>query len=332
MPLPADMQCIEISAPGTADALSLGRRTIPQPADNEIVIRVLAAGVNRPDVLQRQGLYPPPPGASDIPGLEVAGEVVSVGNKESRWQVGQQVCALLSGGGYAEYAVAHEDLCLPIPALFTPIQAAAIPETFFTVWSNLFLHDTLKSGESLLIHGGSSGIGTTAIQLANSLGHRVFVTAGSAEKCQQCLQLGAENAINYRDQDFVSEIMTLTEGKGVDVVLDMVGGDYVQRNIKAAAFRGRIISLAFLRGSKVQLDLMPVMLKQLVLTGSTLRSRPVTEKANIARSLLDKVWPLLDNGVLAPVINATFPLARAADAHRLMESSEHIGKIVLTLS
>lgn len=332
MPLPADMQCIEISAPGTADVLRLGRRPIPQPADNEIVIRVLAAGVNRPDVLQRQGLYPPPPGASDIPGLEVAGEVVSVGNKESRWQVGQQVCALLSGGGYAEYAVAHEDLCLPIPAPFTPIQAAAIPETFFTVWSNLFLHETLKPGESLLIHGGSSGIGTTAIQLANSLDHRVFVTAGSTEKCQQCVQLGAENAINYRDQDYVSEIMTLTEGKGVDVILDMVGGDYVQRNIKAAAFRGRIISLAFLRGSKVELDLMPVMLKQLILTGSTLRSRPVTEKAIIAHSLLDKVWPLLDNGVLAPVINATFPLARAADAHRLMESSEHIGKIVLTLS
>ncbi len=332
MPLPADMQCIEISAPGTADVLRLGRRPIPHPADNEIVIRVLAAGVNRPDVLQRQGLYPPPPGASDIPGLEVAGEVVSVGNKESRWQVGQQVCALLSGGGYAEYAVAHEDLCLPIPAPFTPIQAAAIPETFFTVWSNLFLHKTLKPGESLLIHGGSSGIGTTAIQLANSLDHRVFVTAGSTEKCQQCVQLGAENAINYRDQDYVSEIMTLTEGKGVDVILDMVGGDYVQRNIKAAAFRGRIISLAFLRGSKVELDLMPVMLKQLILTGSTLRSRPVTEKAIIAHSLLDKVWPLLDNGVLAPVINATFPLAQAADAHRLMESSEHIGKIVLTLS
>ncbi|WP_461515676.1 NAD(P)H-quinone oxidoreductase [Porticoccus sp.] len=332
MSLPNDMKCIEISTPGTADALRVVQRPAPQPADNELVIKVSAAGVNRPDVLQRQGLYPPPSGASDIPGLEVAGEIVSVGNHESRWQVGQKVCALLSGGGYAEYAVAHEDLCLPIPTPYTLIQAAAIPETFFTVWSNLFLHDTLKPGETLLIHGGSSGIGTTAIQLANSLDHRVFVTAGNDEKCRQCVQLGAESAINYHDQDFVSEIKTLTGGHGIDVILDIVGGDYVQRNIKAAAFRGRIISLAFLRGSKVELDLMPVMLKQLTLTGSTLRARPVAEKAAIARSLLDKVWPLLDNGIIAPVISTTFPLTQAADAHRLMESSEHIGKIVLTLN
>jgi len=330
MPLPTDMQCIEISSPGAADVLHPVRRPLPVPCDDEVLIRVIAAGINRPDILQRQGLYPPPPGAPDLPGLEVSGEIVSVGNHESRWQVGQQVCALLSGGGYAEYAVAHEELCLPIPAPFTAIQAAAIPETFFTVWSNLFLHNTLKVGESLLVHGGSSGIGTTAIQLANAMDHRVFVTAGSQEKCQHCLELGAERAINYRDEDFVSEVKALTNGKGVDVILDMVGGDYVQRNIRAAAFRGRIISLAFLKGSKVEVDLMPMMLKQLVLTGSTLRSRPVSEKAEIARSLLDKVWPLLDNGVIAPVIHRTFPLHRANEAHRLMESSEHIGKIVLT--
>ena len=330
MPLPTDMQCIAISSPGPADVLHPVRRPLPVPGDDEVLIRVIAAGINRPDILQRQGLYPPPAGAPDLPGLEVSGEIVSVGNHESRWQVGQQVCALLSGGGYAEYAVAHEELCLPIPAPFTAIQAAAIPETFFTVWSNLFLHNTLKAGESLLVHGGSSGIGTTAIQLANAMNHRVFVTAGSQEKCQHCLELGAERAINYRDEDFVSEVKALTDGTGVDVILDMVGGDYVQRNIRAAAFRGRIISLAFLKGSKVEVDLMPMMLKQLVLTGSTLRSRPVSEKAEIARSLLDKVWPLLDNGVIAPVIHRTFPLHRANEAHRLMESSEHIGKIVLT--
>lgn len=330
MSLPTDMQCIAISSPGSADVLRPVKQPLPVPGDDEVLIRVIAAGINRPDILQRQGLYPPPPGAPDLPGLEVSGEIVSVGNHESRWQVGQQVCALLSGGGYAEYAVAHEELCLPIPAPFTAIQAAAIPETFFTVWSNLFLHNTLKAGESLLVHGGSSGIGTTAIQLANAMNHRVFVTAGSQEKCQHCLELGAERAINYRDEDFVSEVKALTDGKGVDVILDMVGGDYVQRNIRAATFRGRIISLAFLKGSKVEVDLMPMMLKQLVLTGSTLRSRPVSEKAEIARSLLDKVWPLLDNGVIAPVIHRTFPLHRANEAHRLMESSEHIGKIVLT--
>ncbi|TNE75767.1 MAG: NAD(P)H-quinone oxidoreductase [Gammaproteobacteria bacterium] len=330
MTLPAEMQCIEIRSPGSADMLTPVSRPLPHPGDDEVLIRVSAAGVNRPDVLQRQGLYPPPPGAPDIPGLEVSGEIVSVGNRENRWQVGQRVCALVSGGGYAEYCVAHQDLCLPIPTPLTAIQAAAIPETFFTVWHNLFLHDTLKPGESLLVHGGSSGIGTTAIQLANSLDHRVFVTAGSEEKCQHCLELGAEAAINYREQDFVATIKDLTDRRGVDVIVDMVGGDYVQRNIKAAAFHGRIISLAFLQGSRVEVDLMPVMLKQLILTGSTLRARPVAEKAAIARSLLDKVWPLLDNGSVAPVIHTTYPLQNAADAHRLMESSEHIGKIVLT--
>jgi len=330
MTLPEEMQCIDIRTPGETEALIPVSRATPKPGDDEVVIRVVAAGVNRPDVLQRQGLYPPPPGAPEIPGLEVAGEIVSVGNRESRWQVGQMVCALLNGGGYAEYALAHQDLCLPIPTPFNPIQAAAIPETFFTVWRNLYLNNTLKDGESVLIHGGSSGIGTTAIQLANSFDHRVFVTAGNDEKCQHCLRLGAEAAINYREQDFVETVKELTDGRGVDVILDMVGGDYVQKNIKAAAFQGRIISLAFLHGSRVEVDLMPVMLKQLVLTGSTLRSRPVEEKAVIARALLENVWPLLENGTIAPVISHTFPLHKAAEAHRLMESSEHIGKIVLT--
>lgn len=331
MTLPREMACIEIGKPGSAEVLTATRRPVPLPGNNEVLIRVRAAGVNRPDVLQREGRYPPPPGASDIPGLEVAGEIVSVGNNETNWQVGQSVCALLSGGGYSEYAIAHETLCLPIPASFNLIQAAAIPETFSTVWSNLFLKNTLQPGETLLVHGGSSGIGTTAIQLANMMDHRVFTTAGSDEKCAYCLQLGAEAAINYRQQDFVEEVKALTDGIGADVILDMVGGDYIGRNIHAAAFRGRILSIAFLKGSRVEVDLMPIMLKQLVLTGSTLRARPVSEKAVIARSVLEKVWPLLENGAIAPVINETFPLAQAAKAHQLMESSEHIGKIVLTL-
>ncbi|WP_438951992.1 NAD(P)H-quinone oxidoreductase [Porticoccus sp.] len=331
MTLPREMACIEIGKPGSAEVLTTTRRPVMLPGDNEVLIRVRAAGVNRPDVLQRQGRYPPPPGASDIPGLEVAGEIVSVGNNETSWQVGQSVCALLSGGGYSEYAIAHESLCLPIPAPFNLIQAAAIPETFCTVWSNLFHKKTLQPGETLLVHGGSSGIGTTAIQLANMLDHRIFTTAGSDEKCAYCLQLGAEAAINYRQQDFVEEIKSLTDGVGADVILDMVGGDYIGRNIRAAAFRGRILSIAFLKGSRVEVDLMPVMLNQLVLTGSTLRGRPVAEKAAIARSMLENVWPLLENGAIAPVINETFPLAQAAKAHQLMESSEHIGKIVLTL-
>lgn len=354
-----NMRCIEITKPGEANVLKLTHRPIPKPGPDEILIKVAAAGVNRPDVFQRQGLYPPPEGASDIPGLEVSGEIVDIGSVKRaekdlpQWHVGQQVCALLTGGGYAEYAIAHQDLCLPIPKTLNFTQAAALPETFFTVWHNIFDkafgQGTIQPGETLLVHGGTSGIGTTAIQLAAAFGHRVFTTASSNEKCQQCLRLGAYAAINYQVEDFVTRIKELTNGQGVDVILDMVGGDYVQKNIKAAAFRGRIVSIAFLRGSKVEVDLMPVMLKQLTLTGSTLRSRPVEEKALIASALLDKVWPLLENkevenkGVygtmahsgaktISPLISATFPLEKVVDAHQLMESNQHMGKIILTIN
>jgi len=352
-PPPEKMRCIEITKPGPAGILELTQRPAPTPGKGEVLIKVAAAGINRPDIFQRQGLYPSPDGASDIPGLEISGEIISAGDATTHWHVGQQVCALLTGGGYAEYALAHEDLCLPIPKPLNLIQAAALPETFFTVWHNIFERAALKSGEILLVHGGASGIGTTAIQLANTMGHRVFTTVGSDEKCRRCLSLGAEAAINYQTQDFVTEIKKLTNGHGADVILDMVGGDYVQRNIRAAAFRGRIVSIAFLRGSRVDIDLMPMMLKQLVITGSTLRSRPVKEKALIAKALLDKVWPLLENSVdnraqsrttknrtkrnakngptIAPLISATFPMEQAASAHKLMESNQHIGKIVLTM-
>ena len=348
------MYCIEITKPGSADVLQLIERPIPQPGPNEVLIKVVAAGVNRPDVFQRQGLYPPPDGVSDIPGLEVAGEIVAIGSIEkvrkdqSHWQVGDQVCALLTGGGYAEYAIAHRDLCLPIPNGLTLTQAAALPETYFTVWHNIFdqvnghvhNHGAIQPGETLLVHAGTSGIGTTAIQLATALGHRVFTTASSDKKCQQCLELGAEATINYQSEDFVRRVKELTNGQGADVILDMVGGDYIQKNIRAAAFRGRIVSIAFLRGSKVEIDLMPVMLKQLVLTGSTLRSRPMEEKAKIAEALLNKVWPLfknkgvgnreLENKGMSPLISTTFPLEKVEDAHKLMESNQHMGKIVLT--
>lgn len=351
------MHCIEITKPGEANVLKLTHRPIPKPGPDEVLIKVAAAGVNRPDVFQRQGLYPPPPGASDIPGLEVAGEIIAVGyqavghqsSNKPQWQVGQHVCALLTGGGYAEYALANQALCLPIPKPLNPVQAAALPETFFTVWHNVFERAALQPGETLLIHSGTSGIGSTAIQLATALGHRVFTTASSDEKCRQCLNLGAEAAINYQSQDFVTATKELTNGQGADVILDMVGGDYVQKNIKAAAFRGRIVSIAFLRGSKVGVDLMPMMLKQLTLTGSTLRSRPVEEKALIANALLDKVWPLLENKgmenkdaygtmtrpsakTISPLISATFPLEKVVDAHQLMESNQHMGKIILTIN
>jgi len=331
MSLPKQIRCIEMTKHGSTDNLVVTHRPLPEPGDKEVLIKVAAAGINRPDIFQRKGLYPPPAGASDILGLEVAGEIIAVGSRQTRWNVGQQICALLTGGGYSEYAIAHQDVCLPIPKPLNLIQAAALPETFFTVWHNVFERAAIKPGETLLVHGGASGVGTTAIQLAHALGHRVFTTAGTDEKCRQCLTLGADAAINYQNQDFVTTIKELTDDRGVDVILDMVGGDYVQKNIRVAAFQGRIISIAFLRGSKTEVDLMPMMIKQLVLTGSTLRARPTEEKARIAEALLDKVWPLLENGVIAPVISTTFPLAEAARAHQLMESNKHIGKIVLTL-
>ncbi|WP_339616548.1 NAD(P)H-quinone oxidoreductase [uncultured Gilvimarinus sp.] len=299
----------------------------PCPRAQEVLINVAAAGVNRPDVMQRQGLYPPPEDASPLPGLEVAGTVVACGAEVSRWQVGDQVCALVNGGGYAEYCVAPAGQVLPIPQGFSPVQAAALPETFFTVWHNVFQRGALKAGETLLLHGGTSGIGTTAIMLAKAFGARVLCTAGSDEKCQAAQQLGADLAINYRTEDFVARVKA--EG-GADVILDMVGGDYIARNIKAAAVDGRIVNIAYLSGSKVELDFVSVMLKRLTLTGSTLRARSSDAKAALARELEQRVWPLLNAGSIKPLIAAEFPLAEAAAAHELMESSRHIGKIVLT--
>ncbi|MFC6978976.1 NAD(P)H-quinone oxidoreductase [Microbulbifer taiwanensis] len=290
-----------------------------------------AAGVNRPDIVQRMGYYPPPPGASPIMGLEVAGEVVALGDGVDRWQAGDSVCALANGGGYAEYVAVPADQCLPVPDGLSIVEAAALPETFFTVWSNVFDRAQLQAGEVFLVHGGSSGIGTTAIQLASNFGARVFATAGSAEKCAACEKLGAERAINYKSEDFVEIVREATDGRGVDVVLDMVGGDYIDRNIQTAAKDGRIVNIAYLQGASVQVNMLPVMLKRLTLTGSTLRPQPAEVKAAIAAALESKVWPLIAAGRIRPQIAATFPLESVADAHRLMESSGHIGKIVLTL-
>jgi putative PIG3 family NAD(P)H quinone oxidoreductase len=290
---------------------------------------VAAAGVNRPDVSQRRGHYPPPPGASDIPGLEVAGAIVEVGPEVGDWQVGDRVCALVAGGGYAKYCSAPAPQCLPVPRGLDMKEAAGIPETFFTVWTNLFDRARLKPGEWVLIHGGSSGIGTTAIQLARAFGSRVIVTAGSAAKCAACERLGAERAINYRETDFVAAVGEVTGGRGVDVVLDMVGGDYVPRNIDVLTLEGRLVQIAFLAGSTVRINLAPLMQRRLTITGSTLRPRSVAEKGAIASAVRAHVWPLLESGTVKPVIDRTFPLGSAADAHRLLESSEHIGKIVL---
>ena len=329
--LPETMTAIEIREFGGPDVLTPGSRPVPTAGSGEVLIKVAAAGVNRPDVLQRSGGYPPPPGASDIPGLEVAGTIVALGGDTGDWREGDAVTALVSGGGYAEYATAPAPQCLRVPQGLTLAEAAGLPETFFTVWSNVFDRGGLTAGESFLVHGGSSGIGTTAIQLAKSMGARVFATAGSAEKCEACERLGAERAINYREEDFVPLVKQATDGKGVDVVLDMVGGDYVARNIAAMAADGRLVYIAFLGGSKVEVDLLPLMLKRLTVTGSTLRPRPVAFKAAIARKLEEKVWPLIEAGTLKPVLHQTFPLAEAAAAHRLMESSSHVGKIVLTV-
>ncbi|WOX07264.1 NAD(P)H-quinone oxidoreductase [Microbulbifer pacificus] len=323
------MRYIDLPEYGGPEKMQLAEGDAPVAGTGEVLIRVAAAGVNRPDVVQRAGFYPPPPGASPVLGLEVAGEIVAVGEGVSRWQVGDRVCALTNGGGYAEFALAPAGQCLPIPQGLNAVEAAALPETFFTVWSNLVHRARLKQGEVLLVHGGSSGIGTAAIQIAANLGVRVFATAGSAEKCAACETLGAERAINYREQDFVAEVLAATNGKGADVILDMVGGDYVDRNIQCAARDGRIVNIAFLAGAKVEVNMLPVMLKRLTLTGSTLRPQPAEVKAAIAQDLEAQVWPLIVAGKIRPQIAATFPLAEVAAAHRLMESSSHIGKIVL---
>jgi putative PIG3 family NAD(P)H quinone oxidoreductase len=329
--LPETMTAIEISAPGGPEVLVPGNRPVPQPGEGEVLIRVAAAGVNRPDCLQRQGSYPPPKGASDIPGLEIAGEVVALGDGVKDLKVGDRVCALVTGGGYAEYCAAPAVQCLPVPKGYSMAQAAALPETFFTVWVNVFQRSGLKSGESFLVHGGTSGIGTTAIQLAKAFGCTVFATAGSAEKVKACKDLGADHAINYKTEDFVEVVKAATGGRGVDVILDMVGGDYIPRDIKALAEDGRLSFIAFLGGPKAEVNFAAVMMKRLTITGSTLRARPVAVKAQLAAELKEKVWPLLDAGEVAPVMAAAFPLAEAAKAHALMESSDHIGKIVLTL-
>jgi len=329
--LPAEMTAIAIPTPGGPEALVPQRRPMPKPGAGELLIKVAAAGVNRPDVLQRQGNYAPPPGATDIPGLEIAGEVVASGGEAGPWKVGDKLCALVAGGGYAEYCVVPAPQCLPVPRGLDLIQAAAIPETFFTVWTNVFERGALKPGEVFLVHGGSSGIGTTAIQLASQLGSRVIATAGGADKAAACRSLGAERAVDYRSEDFVAAAMEMTQGKGVDVILDMVGGDYFARNMKCLAMEGRIVQIAFLKGSKVELDLAPLMMKRQTLTGSTLRPRSVAEKGAIANALKDRVWPLIEAGRVQPILYKTFPLVEAAAAHRLMESSAHIGKIVLTV-
>lgn len=323
------MQFIGYDHPGAADVLRIEIGAMPKPGDDEVLVRVAAASVNRPDVLQRQGKYPPPPGASTILGLDIAGEIVAVGPQVDRWRVGDRVCALVAGGGYAEYCAAPAAQCLPVPAGFSMIEAGAIPETFFTVWTNLFQRARLTVGETVLIHGGSSGIGTTAIQLAHVNGARVFATAGSSAKCAACRDLGADLALNYHDTDFVPVVREATAGRGVNVILDMVGGSYVARNLAALAVDGRLTQIAFVGGSRVELDLREVMTKRLTITGSTLRPRSVAEKGAIARDLETHVWPLLARGAVRPVIFRTFPLAEAAAAHRLLEDGNHVGKIVL---
>jgi NADPH2:quinone reductase len=325
------MRAVEITKPGGPEVLATAERPKPEPRADEVLVKVAAAGVNRPDVLQRMGHYPVPPGASDLPGLEIAGEVVACGASVTMWKPGDRVCALVHGGGYAEYCVTPEVQALPVPKGLSLVEAASLPETFFTVWSNVYDRGRLAPGETLLVQGGSSGIGVTAIQMAAALGNRVFATAGSDEKCAACVKLGAEKAFNYRTQDFAAEVKAATAGRGVDVILDMVGGDYVPRELKCLADDGRLVFIAFLRGAKAELDLNELMRRRLTLTGSTLRPRPVEFKGAVAKSLRERIWPLVEAGRIRPVIYRTFPLAEAGEAHRLMESSQHIGKIVLTL-
>jgi NADPH:quinone reductase len=330
--LPAQMTAIAIRAPGGADMLVPEQRPLPRPGEREVLVKVAAAGVNRPDVMQRKGLYPPPAGATDIPGLEIAGEVVALGAGVTRWNLGDNVMALVVGGGYAEYCAAHESHALPIPAGLTLVAAAAIPETFFTVWHNAFERGRLKAGETLLVHGGSSGIGTAAIQLGKAFGARVIATAGSAEKCDACRRLGADLAINYKAEDFVTAAKAATNGGGADVILDIVGGDYIERNYEAAAVEGRVVQIAFQRSSKASVDFRRIMLKRLTHTGSTLRARSVADKGAIAKAVETHVLPLIAAGKVRPLIDSTFPFVQASVAHARMETSAHIGKIVLTFA
>jgi len=327
--IPESMNHIQIEEHGDPDVLKLSSQSVPDPGLDEVLIRVEAAGVNRPDIMQRKGLYPPPPGATDVPGLEVSGTVVKKGKNVVEPQVGSQVCALVSCGGYAEYCLASASSCLPVPKKISLQHAAGIPETFFTVWTNVFERGQLKSGETMLVHGGSSGIGTTSIQLGKVFGATIYTTAGTREKCEYCKNIGADAAINYKENDFEAEIKTLTENRGVDVILDMVGGSYFPKNIKILAEQGRLLQIALMQGYKAEVDFRPLLMKRVTLTGSTLRPRSVKEKAEIARALYKEVWPLMDSGTIRPIIHQIFPLEKAADAHRMMESSNHIGKILL---
>ena len=330
--IPQSMNYIQIEKHGDPEVLKLHSMPVPEPGPGEVLIKVAAAGVNRPDMMQRKGLYPPPPGATDVPGLEVSGTVVSVGQNVSEPTINSEVCALVTCGGYAEYCLAAAPICLPVPEKISLVNAAGIPETFFTVWTNVFERGQLKARESLLVHGGSSGIGTTAIQLSKAFGATVYTTAGTSEKCEFCENLGADVSINYREQDFSEEIKRLTEGKGVNVILDMVGGPYFPKNIRLLADEGRLVQIALMQGSKAEVDFRSLLLKRVTLTGSTLRPRSVEEKTKIAQALQKNVWPLLESGAIRPIIHQTFPLKQASEAHRLMESSAHIGKILLKLA
>ena len=325
------MIAISIVKPGGPEVLQAIELPVPRPGPREVLIRVTAAGVNRPDLMQREGKYPPPPGASDIPGLEISGTVTAIGPAVERWREGGAVCALVSGGGYAEYCVAPDVQCLPIPSNVDVVSAAAMPETYFTVWTNVFERGRLAPGESLLVHGGGSGIGTTAIQMARAFGARVFATAGTDERCAACEQLGAERAINYKTEDFAAVVMSATDGKGVDVILDMVGAPYFSRNVDSLALEGRLVQIAVLHGAKAEINLVRLLRQRITITGSTLRSRTIEQKGAIAGAVEKTVWPLVEAGTIRPIVHATFPLARAAEAHRLMESGSHFGKILLTV-
>ena len=327
--LPKTMTVIKAREPGGPEVLMPATRPAPEPGPGEVLIEVAAAGINRPDVLQRQGLYPPPKGASDLLGLEVAGKVVALGEGASRYQPGDLVCALVNGGGYAEFAVAPEGSTLPVPQGLSLAEAAALPETVFTVWHNVFERGGLERGEWLLVHGGASGIGTTAIQMATALGAKVMVTVGSDEKARACEALGAARAVNYREEDFVEAVREVTGGNGANVILDMVGGDYVERDLRAAALEGHIVQIAFLKGSKVELDLMRLMMRRLTLTGSTLRAQSPKAKTRMAKAIEQRVWPLIAAGKVKPVVDSTFDLAQASEAHRRIDNPDHVGKIVL---